>query len=379
MLLPIPLPDELFASMLARLGRLNGMGDLREVAERCFGLEACPSFIDARLKLPDFCARFSNAYGEPEKLLGELTTLGARRYLGEIDETVWKSLVGGETSISVGELTFFGAVDLRFCQLCREEDIDGHGVAYWHRSHQLPILHSCPIHGGRLMKVQVKRVMLHQSFPLPGDFSCESEVNLQLAWNDHFERELAVFSEALLMQARPRQGLVGQALLEGLWEQKFLNGEGVLRASELFEFLIPRISHGVRSELSKECMGIVRQIVRSIREPARGMAFGRALLLCALFGNWRIVAERCKWLEAIGRSVEYRIHDRRRQEQDATNVKERYRAKCLAYITNTPAWSRLGFTKQNYRCFRWLLHNDRSWLDNYLPVAEREMDQLTLI
>jgi hypothetical protein len=365
--------------MLARLGRLNGTGDLREVAERCFGLEACPSFIDARLKLPDFCARFSNAYGEPEKLLEDLTTLGARRCLGEIDETVWKSLVCGETSISVGELTFFGAVDLRFCQLCREEDIDEHGVTYWHRSHQLPILHSCAIHGGRLMKVQIKRVLLHQSFPLPGDFSDECGVNLPLAWNDHFERELAVLSEALLMQARPHQGLVGQALLEGLWEQKFLNGKGLLRASELVEFLIPRISNGFRSELSNERLGVVRQIVRSIREPAKGMAFGRALLLWVLFGNWRIVAERCKWLEALGRSVEYHIHDTRRQDHDVTSVKERYREKCLAYITNNPAHSRLGFTKQNYRSFRWLLHNDRSWFDNCLPVAERDMDQLTLI
>lgn len=379
MLRPIPLPDELFVSMLARLGRLNGMGDLREVAEHCFGLEACPSFIDARLKLPEFCARFSDAYGEPEKLLGELTTLGARRCLGEIDETAWKSLIGGETSISVGELTFFGAVDLRFCQLCREEDIDGNGVAYWHCSHQLPILHSCTIHGGRLIKVQIKRAMLHQSFPLPGDFSGECEVNSPLAWNEHFERELAVFSEGLLAQARPRQGLVGQALLEGLWEQKFLNAKGGLRTSELFEFLISRTSHGVRSELSKERMVILRQIVRSIREPAKGVAFGRALLLCALFGNWRILAERCKWLEALGRSVEDRIHDPRRQEQDSANVKERYREQCLAYITNTPACSRLGFTKQNYRCFRWLLHNDRSWLDNYLPVVAREMDQLALI
>ncbi|MER2512876.1 MAG: TniQ family protein [Nitrosomonas ureae] len=379
MLLPVPLPDELFVSVLARLGRLNGVNDLREVAEHLLGLKQCPSFIDAKLNLPDFCLRLGNAYGDPENLLERLTAFSARRSLGEIEDQAWKSLVLGEECISLGELTFFGVVELRFCPSCRESDIERGGVAYWHRTHQLPILHRCVIHGDRLKRAVVKRAALHQSFPLPGDFPDDRALELPVVWNDHFEIELAVFSDALLMQARPRQGLVGQALLEGLWERKFLNSKGLLRASELFESLIPRIFHDVRLELSKECLGIIRQIVNSIREPTKGMAFGRALLLCALFGHWRIVAERCKWVEALGRSVQDRIHDPRGQEQDATNVKERYREKCLAYITSNPAHSRLGFTKQNYRSFRWLLHNDRSWLDNCLPVALPDMDQLTLI
>src|SRR3990172_5109498 len=170
MLLPARLPDESFASVLARLGRLNGMGDFREVAERCFGLEVCPSFVDARLNLPEFCARFSDAYGEPERLLEELTSLGGRRCLGEIDKTAWSALVHGDTSISVEELTFFGAAELRLCPSCREEDINQTGATYWHRAHQLPILHRCMIHGDRLKKAVIKRVTLHQSFPLPSDF-----------------------------------------------------------------------------------------------------------------------------------------------------------------------------------------------------------------
>lgn len=378
MLLPVPLPDELFVSVLARLGRLNGVNDLREVAEHLFGLKRCPSFIDVKLSLPDFCLRLGNAYGDPENLLERLTAFSARRRLGEIDDQAWKSLILGEECISLGELTFFGVVELRFCPSCRESDIECGGVAYWHRTHQLPILHRCVIHGDRLKRAVVKRAALHQSFPLPGDFPDDRAVELPVVWNDHFEMELAVFSDALLMQARPHQDLVGQALLEGLWERKILNSKGLLRASELFEFLIPRISHGVRSELSKERLRIVRRIVRGISEPAKGMALGRALLLCALFGNWRIVAERCNWLEALGRSVEHHIHDTRRQDQDATNVKERYREKCLAYITNNLAHSRLGFTKQNYRSFRWLLHHDRDWLDSRLPVEHRDIEQMAL-
>ncbi len=374
MLLPIPLPDELFASMLARLGRLNGMGDLREVAERCFGLEACPSFIDARLELPEFCARFCNAYGEPEKLLEQLTTLGAMRCLGEIDETAWSALVLGEASISVGELTFHGGVELRFCPSCREADIEREGVAYWHRAHQLPILNRCVTHGDRLKKVVIKRVALHQSFPLPGDFSDEREADLTLAWNNCFETELAAFSKALLTQPRPRQGLVGLALQERLWERRLLNSKGSSRTRELFEFLIPRICQCDGSEFHKEGV-VVRQAIRSIHEPARGLAFGRVLLLCALFGNWRIVEECCKWLEVLGSTFEYHVRDVRRLERDAPGVKEIHRGKCLAYIAESPKSSRLGFTKQHYRSFRWLLHHDWAWLDHCLPIIPRDAEQ----
>ncbi len=378
MLLPAPLPDELFASVLARLGRFNGIPDLREIAECCFGLEACPSFVDARLNLPEFCVRFSDAYGKPEGLLEQLTMLGARRCLGEIDEAAWSALALGEALVSVGELTFFGAVDLRFCPSCRKDDINRHGVAYWHRIHQLPILHRCVTHGERLKKAVIKRVTLHQSFPLPGDFSDEREANLPLLWNDCFEFELSTFLEALLAQARPCQALVGQTLLEGLLEWGFLTKQGSLRSRELLEFLRLRISQGNGIELPRVDLSIARQIVRSIREPARGVAFGSALLLCALFGNWRIVAERSTWLEVLGTSFKHHGCDTRRLEQDAPGAKEIHREKCLAYIADSLGYSRLGFTKQHYRSFRWLLHYDRAWLDHFLPVPEPDMLQICL-
>lgn len=373
MILPTPLPDELFVSVLARLGRLNGISDLRVVAEHCFGLEACSSFIDARLILPEFCERFSNAYGEPEKLLEQLTTLGARRSIGEIDEAVWNSLVFGESSISVGELIFHAVVELRFCPSCRDADIDREGIAYWHRMHQLPILRRCVVHGERLKKAVIKRVALHQSFPLPGDFSGEGEVDLPLAWINGFEIELGKFSKALLTQQRPSQGLLEQALLEGLRQQKILTSKGGLRTGELSDFL-SCLSHRSEFPVGMSC----RLVVRGVREPERGVAFGRALLLCALFGDWRIAEESCKWVEVMGRGDGNAVRDPLDLEMGPLSMRERHREKCCVYMFNHLPYSRHGFTKQNYRSFRWLLHNDKDWLDNHLPVAEREMEQLTL-
>ncbi len=39
----------------------------------------------------------------------------------------------------------------RFCPECLEEDEKGKGVAYWHRSHQIPGIPWCQKHGSRLL------------------------------------------------------------------------------------------------------------------------------------------------------------------------------------------------------------------------------------
>ena len=99
--------------------------------------------------------------------------------------------------------------------------------------------------------------------------------------------------------------------------------------------------------------------------------------MCALFGNWRIVAERCTWLEVVGAAVLSGNDDA--CQQSVRNPKNDYRAICLEYIAGNPASSRLDFTRQEYRSFRWLLRNDPEWLDHYLPIPGRVGGQLKLI
>ena len=82
MLLPSPFPDELFVSVLARMGRLNGIGDYRDLLGEAEAGKPCASFINAQLDLPAYCKGISFAYGTPEFLLNELTSLGIRRRLG---------------------------------------------------------------------------------------------------------------------------------------------------------------------------------------------------------------------------------------------------------------------------------------------------------
>lgn len=372
MLLPTPNPDELFVSVLTRLGRLNGFGDFREIAAQSFEVGIFSSFIDATLNLPKFCKHLGDAYGDPEVLLNGLTCLGARRFLGEIDEEAWRALICGDASTSIGALTFLGATELRFCHVCRKYDIGQYGVAYWHRRHQIPVLHHCATHGCRLMKVAIKRASIHESFPLPGDILPGQEIDLPYLWTDRFEHELAAFSEFLLTPMRPHHAQVEQVLRDELRERRLMNRTGVLRTNELLEHLISSTC----SENAEDARSVAAQILRGLREPARGLAFGRAALLNSLLGDWRTVLERCNWLQAIGPSVADVFPDA--AKQDVPDVTVIHRKKCLAYISSDPAHSRLGFTKNEYRSFRWLLHHDKAWLDHLLPTVGRSCEQIEL-
>lgn len=100
--------------------------------------------------------------------------------------------------------------------------------------------------------------------------------------------------------------------------------------------------------------------------------------LCVLLGNWRIVTLYCQWHEALGGGNDFRVHEVCKRERDAIDLQKAHREKCIAYMLDNPAASRLGFIKKNYRSFRWLLRNDRSWLDGLLPIAEGGMEQLAL-
>lgn len=377
MLTPVSLPDELFASVMARLGRLNGIKDVGELAECCFGLRSAASLIGARLRLPELCAHHSHAYGDPERLLDELTCLGARRCLGEIDEANWKALVEGAATTSIADLTFFGAAELRYCSSCREHDAGQYGVAYWHRTHQLPILHRCTCHGERLKKAPIRRASLHHSFPLPGDFIDEVVVDMPVVWDSTFEFELEAFIAGLLTRVQPRQDLVDRVMFDGLLKEKFLSRSGSLRGRELMEFLHSRACQDEDAAgLEEHLARFLRYVIRSVRDPAKGFAFGRAVLLNALFGNWRIVEERCNWLDVVGSSFEYVA--RENDVRSTYSLRERCRQKCMAYVADNPEFSRLGFTRKDYRSFRWLLHHDRAWLEHILPVMQNKSEQRCL-
>jgi hypothetical protein len=119
-------------------------------------------------------------------------------------------------------------------------------------------------------------------------------------------------------------------------------------------------------------------IVRSLLEPDKGIAFGRSILLQWAFGGWAAIEEKGKWATVFG--VSQKMPTRKTDRLLLTNadLRQHHRKICVDYLEEHPGCSRLGFTRAEYRTFRWLLYNDRTWLDRRLPIPLKGMRQLRL-
>jgi hypothetical protein len=174
MIFPEHLPDETLASLWARQARLNGYADGCAFVDALFPNQKVASFIDAEIHFPSFCKAVGNAYGTVEAVTKAMTNLHAQVQIGELDLVELGKIENGNRVLRLGDLTFFGTTTLNYCRSCVTADIGRHGISYWHRLHQLPVMLSCPEHGDRLARFASKRSRLHESFPLPGDALVQS-------------------------------------------------------------------------------------------------------------------------------------------------------------------------------------------------------------
>ena len=58
---------------------------------------------------------------------------------------------------------------LRYCPICRQEDIEKYGEPYWHAVHQIQLMPLCPIHRCRLINAPNKKPYYRYYFPVPED------------------------------------------------------------------------------------------------------------------------------------------------------------------------------------------------------------------
>ncbi|MFZ2266213.1 MAG: TniQ family protein [Azonexus sp.] len=361
MILSRHLPDETLGSLLARIGRLNGFFDLRDVVAECFDQPRSPSFIDARVDVPGFCERISYVYGVPATFLENLTWLPAQTRLGELDVSATKAVELGEVLPTVGELTFPDETQLSLCRRCVEEDIEHFGTTYWHRIHQFAVVQNCPHHrSSRLIRIKVNRAALHHTFPLPGDYCANDEIESQQdgetsAWRD-------IGSIALKVMGDERDSCSSDHI-------RWTLGQAIRKRKDVL----------AETDYCGETANrmLLRRIVRDLPDSRPKIAMGRLLLVYLYFGSWQAFRENVYWTAVLGSQEE---------KPAATSVvlvapedfRAHHRKVCEAYIREHPGCSRLEFTKAEYRSFRWLLHNDKEWLDSQLAVPVRGSAQLAL-
>lgn len=377
MIFPVPLPDETLCSVLVRTGRMNGFSDFRDMASRNFCHGTISSFIDAEIDLSIVSNQSNFAFLSAEELLQHLTWCGLQVRLGELEGQRFEAMVSGDVRPTLGSLMFSDSAVLGFCPSCRESDIRQYGMSYWHRLHQLPIVFFCPYHGDRVARMRIKRCILHNAFPVPGDF--ESDPNTSepmLGMNEHFWRGVAVMVlEAFQGAELPDADMMFSVMADALLRRKVLQPLSGGRLTALIKQLAEQAFANPFGTHSQETVTFLKRIARSFDDPAAGMILGRIVLLHWLFGEWKSVQERSRWLSVFGVDSDF---SRSKVAKTTTKLEVQYRRACTAFIREHPECTRLDFLKAEYRSFRWLLHNDRRWLDSQLPIPSRAGRQLTL-
>lgn len=375
MIFPAPYPDEALSSLLARMGRLNGILDHRGLAEAYFGEPICPSFIDANIHLPTFCEQTRKVYGSPLEVIEKFTWLGAQARLGERSIAEILAFANGDARFSLGDVTFQREAVVSYCPTCILADIDRFGVAYWHRSHQLLFVRCCSEHGIVLKRIKLKRASLHFSFPLPDDLtdleedSGEIEAATPQSWID-----LACLTyQALHSELQLKESVGSLVLKRELRTLGVLDRQGKLKQRELATGLTRHLGEQGATDPSW-----VNPIKKSLDGAGGYDAVIRAVLVHHIYGSWRLFEERCGWEDALG------ISEAEGKEGDTASIKsyemlrQQYREVCIDFLEANPSQSRPNFVNSQYRCFRWLLHNDRAWLDSRLPIDSLGAKQMAL-
>lgn len=158
--IPPLLVDESIGGYLQRIAILTRAGGLKPVVREFVGVK----LIQARWLLPShleqLSAKLAPALPSGEQLLTEHTIFPAvRPFLALPAQRVLSTrMLGRGTSMGsyflVG-LAHRGAAESRvvraYCAECANEDLQAHGFAYWHRSHQIPYLSTCGKHGTSLL------------------------------------------------------------------------------------------------------------------------------------------------------------------------------------------------------------------------------------
>lgn len=152
-----PLPDEHLASVVARFHRRNANSTVQQTLNQLFGDPR-----DAKQKKQRSLARFFENVGmtdirEQASYLDRTTVWPLKRIWRTFEQDIGRvrTLMSVSTNVLTRDIQSELRVRLphwlfRFCPDCVRDDISHHGVAYWHRIHQINGVAVCPKHQSAL-------------------------------------------------------------------------------------------------------------------------------------------------------------------------------------------------------------------------------------
>ena len=151
---PIPYPDELLYSLVARYHVRSGNKGFRQTHEELFEtVELQPDKIVLPNNLKFFVSQLPQGSLLTVESLIKKNTLYPffRSFLTPIEIYSFKDLLRAKSNISISQVAKISDKErnqvLKFCPNCLAEDEQKYGEAYWHRQHQIPGMLICLEHG----------------------------------------------------------------------------------------------------------------------------------------------------------------------------------------------------------------------------------------
>lgn len=375
LILTTPLPDELLASYLSRLAKINGFRDQRNIWNVLSHRSDCPSFIDAEVSFPTI-ADIAEGPETRESLVRNCTFLAGQAFIGELSDDELLSVVAADRTPTLSQLTFLGPAALKYCERCVHEDSAIHEVSYWHRVHQVPMVKVCPIHQVSLARVQFRRADLHYKFPMPNEVSSKLTKTQDSAMSVPM---LAVADIAASLLAVPDERMKTElraVIWEELGNRGYLRRGGVLQRKLLVADLYA-ILNKYFSPTPAEMVELRRVVVRYGNPQSPQPPLGAVFLIYFLFGSWNRLLERSRWMSTFGSryacSFEKKEASSREPDPGCT-----YRNECVDFVARLPQGTRLEFTRRYYRAFRWLSRYDPAFIDRLLPIPVGRAKQFRL-
>lgn len=384
LLLPERWPDETIYSLLARIARVNGIDHL-EAVSLLLGEKNPISVIDCPVNIKHFSEATRGVYGSPQELLFNSTVLPMQVQLGEINPAEILEIENGVRHPELVRLVFGSGKGCRWrlCRECAAQDVKAYGIAYWRRVHQLPTSLFCPEHELILDRFDLHRMQLHEHLILPYELANEMKVNCAQAIperNDRLYLDISILGRDALEDnsVRITSRVIKDVFKDRLNRMGLLNKRGKLSWQDyLCEFGRKfRMEASVSVMMRQSRVSTPKQLLFGIADSRSSRPFARMLLVYWFFDTWGAFKEQCRWQDILSDDSVCRAQEEGNKDgHGAAAILQQKRKICLDYKAVHARPTRREFQRESYRTFRWLLHNDRMWLDVELPLPPRDKRQ----
>ena len=175
---PAPYPDELVGSLFSRATRHTGLS-WKELNRRVRGADGQSNYISWVMSSP-LLEIAPHARTNASELLWKHTMFAyataflARSLVDTLEARILAPVKGRKRPLTpIAQSITQGVTHRRFCSVCAEADGRLHGETYWHRSHNLPGVYRCHVHGVPLREtlIPVRYDMHHRVDAMPGETS----------------------------------------------------------------------------------------------------------------------------------------------------------------------------------------------------------------